>query len=133
MRPVHRSAAILAMLAAVSSVAIAQPKAAPVKVKEDKPGLLAKAKISADSAVAIARATVAGGTISEAEIENEDGALIYSFDIKIAGKKGVEELHVDAMTGKVLKREHESPGDEKAEKRADKIVTTPPAKAKPPV
>ena len=108
-----------------------------VKVSEDKPGLLKKAKVTADSAITIARATIPGGTITGAEIEEEDGTFIYSFDIKVAGKKGVEEIHVDAMTGKVLKREHEDPAGEKAEaakEKAEKAAkSAPPAAKKPPV
>ncbi|MBL0172768.1 MAG: PepSY domain-containing protein [Gemmatimonadaceae bacterium] len=119
-------------LAAQSSTVVGK-----VKVSEDKPGLLKKAKIAADSAVAIARATVPGGTISGAEIEEEDGALIYSFDIKVAGKKGVEEIHVDAVSGKVLTREHEEPASEKAEaarETAEKAARkTPPVTRKPPI
>jgi hypothetical protein len=101
---------------------------APLKVKEDKPGLLAKAKISPDSAIATARAAVPNGTISSAEIENEDGALIYSFDIKVPGKKGTEELHIDALSGKLLKREHEGAADEKAERATPTLKKRPPAK-----
>ncbi len=124
---------LLSLTAAVASAQPAKPAAA-VKISEDKPGLLAKAKIKPDSAIALAKATVPGGTISDAEIENEDGALIYSFDIKVAGKKGIEEVHIDAMTGKMLKREHESPSDEKAEAAADKATKVkPPTAKKPPV
>ena len=49
-----------------------------------------------------------GGTISDAELEEEDGRLIYSFEIKVAGKSGEEEVHIDATTGDVVKQEHES-------------------------
>jgi hypothetical protein len=34
---------------------------------------------------------------------------MYSHDIKVAGKPGVEEVHVDAVSGKILKHEHENP------------------------
>lgn len=127
---------------AVAQPAMAQPsaksatqkaapmKAPPLKVKEEKAGLLAKAKVSADSAIAIARATIPGATITSAEIENEGGALIYTFDMKIAGKKGTEEVNVDAMTGKMLKREHEDAAAEKKEAADDKAKAK---KGKPPV
>ncbi len=36
------------------------------------------------------------------------GRLIYSYDIKVAGKPGIEEVHVDAMTGAVIATEHEN-------------------------
>ena len=110
-----------------------------VKVSEDKPGLLAKAKVTADSAVAIARTALPGANVTGAEIESEDGALIYSFDMKTPGKPGIDELHIDAMSGKLLKKAHETPADEKKEAAADakenaaaKIKTLPPAAKKPP-
>ena len=126
------------VLAAVSlafvAVTLGAQPVKSVKVKEDKPGLLKLAKISADSAIAIARATLPGATISSAEIENEDNALIYSFDMKIAGKKGTEEVHIDAKTGKVLKQVHEDAAVEKKEKAAEKSEKAAKAmKGKPPV
>jgi hypothetical protein len=64
------------------------------------------------------------------ELEKEDGKLLYSYDIKVAGKTGVEEVHVDAMTGALLSNEHESPADEKAEK-AKEAKSAAPAKPAP--
>jgi uncharacterized membrane protein YkoI len=73
-----------------------------VSVKEDKPGLLAKAAITAAAATATAQARVPKGKIVSAEIEEEKGKLIFSFDIKTDGKAGIDEVNVDAITGKVL-------------------------------
>jgi uncharacterized membrane protein YkoI len=78
-----------------------------VQIAEDKEGLWARAVLAPDSAIKIALARVPGGTISKAELEEEDGRLIYSFDIKVAGKSGEDEVHVDARTGEVVKQEHE--------------------------
>ncbi len=87
-----------------------------VKVAENKPGLLKKAKITVDSAIAVAKARLPKATMNAAEIEEENGKLIYSFDFKTAGKSGIDEVNVDAMTGKLVgKVEHESPSDEKKE------------------
>ena len=91
-----------------------------VKVKEEKPGLFKQAKITPDVATATALAKVPGGKIDAAELENEKGKLIYSFDIKVQGKRGIEEVAVDAITGVVLSVEHETPADEAKEARADK-------------
>jgi len=33
--------------------------------------------------------------------------LIWSFDLTVAGKPGVEEVEVDALTGKIVGVEHE--------------------------
>lgn len=79
-----------------------------VTIKEDKAGLWTRARLAPDSAIKIALARVPGGTISDAELEEEDGRLIYSFEIKVAGKSGEEEVHIDATTGDVVKQEHES-------------------------
>jgi uncharacterized membrane protein YkoI len=78
-----------------------------VTIVEDKEGLWARATLAPDSAIKIALARIPGGTISGAELEEEDGRLIYSFELKVAGKSGEEEVHVDAKTGEVVKVEHE--------------------------
>lgn len=80
-------------------------------VKEEKPGLLAQAKVTPATASATALARVPGGAIRKSEIEREDGRLVYSFDIAVRGRKGVEEVLVDATTGTVI-----SVGPEKSEK-----------------
>ncbi|MEP7027034.1 MAG: PepSY domain-containing protein [Candidatus Eisenbacteria bacterium] len=76
----------------------------------------AKPKVSSQSARAIASARVPHGTIKSQELEREHGRLIYSFDFKVPGKSGIEEVHVDAMNGKVLSIEHEGPKAESQEK-----------------
>ena len=90
-----------------------------VPVKEAKPGLLKKAKITSDAATAAAQEKVPKGTIVSAEIEEEHGKLIYSFDIRTEGKSGIDEVNVDAITGKVH-LQHETPKDEARENAADK-------------
>ncbi len=91
-----------------------------VTVKEDKPGLLKKAKVTPEAATATALALFPKATVSSAELEEEDGKLVYSFDLKTAGKKGIDEVLVDAMSGKVIKSEHESPADEAKEAKDEK-------------
>ena len=106
---------VTAVLIAMAAGASTLPAQAP-KVTETAPGLLKKAKISPDSAISVARARLPKATISAAEIEQEDGKLIYSFDMKTAGKSGIDEVNVDAMTGKLVgKVEHESPAADKKE------------------
>lgn len=82
--------------------------------------LQAQAKISADSARAIAMAEVPGGTIQSSELEREHGKLIYSYDVKVDGKPGIEEVNVDAKTGKLIAHEHETPKAEKREAAQEK-------------
>ena len=95
-------------------------QSAPVPIKEEKPGLLAQATVTPDSARAVAlRAVAKGGKIAAAEIEEEGGKLVYSFDIKIPKKKGIDEVLVDAKTGKVVAVEHESAATEAAETKKE--------------
>jgi uncharacterized membrane protein YkoI len=91
-----------------------------VAVKEEKPGLMAKAKVTPEQAQTTALGKVTNGTIKSGELEEEHGKLIYSFDITTPDKEGVTEVHVDAMTGKVVKTEHESAKKEAAEAAKEK-------------
>lgn len=117
-------AAASASLSAQAGRAAAAPGAqtSAVKVTEAAPGLLKRAKIASDAAIASAQAKVPTGKLDTAEIEEEDGKLIYSLVFKIAGKTGVEEVAVDAMNGKVLGVEHETPEDIAKEKKADSVA-----------
>lgn len=90
-------------------------RAQEVKVKEDKPGLLAQATIRPDSARKLALARVPGSRVEAAEIEMEDGKLVYSFDLKVGNAKGIEEVLIDARSGKVVSVEHEDPAAEAKE------------------
>jgi uncharacterized membrane protein YkoI len=90
--------------------------------------LKARAKISGDSAKKIARAQVPSGTIRSGELEEEKGKLIYSFDIKVAGKSGIEEINVDALTGAVVAHEHESDATERKEAKTEKAEHKAPTK-----
>jgi Peptidase propeptide and YPEB domain len=83
------------------------------------PALAAEAKISLDSARAIALHKVPHGSVASEELERENGHLIYSFDVKVPGKSGIQEVNVNAMDGKVLGVHHEGPAAEKKEARAD--------------
>ncbi len=89
-----------------------------VHVKGD-PKLKAEAKVSEADAIATAEKEVPNGKIESAEIEREGGKLIYSFDVKAPHKSGVEEVNVDANTGTVVKKEHESAKAEKAEMKKE--------------
>jgi len=116
------SAAVLIALVAGTAGA-QQPAAKPSKKDAD---LHAQAKVSEDSARAIALKVVPGATVKEGELEKEKGKLIWSFDLKVAGKKGIEEVQVDAITGKVISHEHETPKQDAAEAKADKAAAKKP-------
>jgi uncharacterized membrane protein YkoI len=101
--------------------------AATAPVKSDVPAKLAKqAKITLAAARATALAKVPGGAVKSEELEREHGKLIYSFDIQVPGKSGVEEVNVNAITGKVVNKKHESAKTESREKRMERKPTTSP-------
>lgn len=83
------------------------------------PKLKAEAKVKEGDAMATAMKEVPNGKIESGEIERENGKLIYSFDMKVPGKSGVEEVNVDAMTGGVVAHEHETAKAEKAEAKME--------------
>ena len=64
--------------------------------------LEAQAKVSKVEAEKIALAKVPGGKIKDAEIEKEDGRLIWSFDIAKEGTKKLIEVEVDANAGEII-------------------------------
>jgi len=102
--------AMVAML--VADVAFAHG----ATVTEAAPGLLKRAGITPDAATATAQAKFPKGKIESAEIEEENGKLLYSFDIETPGKSGIDEVNVDAHTGKVLGVAHETPRQQAKEK-----------------
>jgi Peptidase propeptide and YPEB domain len=77
--------------------------------------LEAKAKISKVDAQKTALAKVPNGTVKEAEIEEEKGILIWSFDIATPDSKDITEVGVNAMTGEIVSVEKETPEQEKKE------------------
>ena len=98
--------------------------------KKELPEALAKrAKISEGVAAKTALARVPKGEVQTVELEEENGKLIYSYDIKVPGKAGIEEVAVSAISGTVLSVAHETPADEKKEAAADKKAAA--AKKKP--
>jgi len=60
-----------------------------------------------------------GMKVTDSELEIEQGFLIYSIDIKVTGKDGIEEVWVDAGSGKVLARTHEADEDDDEDEAAD--------------
>ena len=82
--------------------------------------LEAKAKISKTEAARIALTKAPGGTVKEAELEKENGKLVWSFDIATPGSKDITEVQVDAVSGAVVSVESESPAAQAKEAREKK-------------
>jgi uncharacterized membrane protein YkoI len=78
-----------------------------------------EAKIAEADARKTALAAVPGGRVQSHELEREKGKLIYSYDITVAGKSGIEEVNVDAITGAIVAHEHEDAAAEAKERKAE--------------
>ena len=90
-----------------------------MKKEESQAALQKEAKISEETARATALSQVPNGTIKSSELERENGKLIYSFDITVPGKTGIDEVNVNAIDGSVVARSHENAKAEKKEKAAE--------------
>jgi predicted lipoprotein with Yx(FWY)xxD motif len=111
----------LVFLVTVAATASAAPRTCNIHPKKGatKEELAAMAKVTQADAQKAALASLkdpSKATVKGAELEAEQGCLVYSFDIDVAGKTGVQEVQVDAGNGKVLSSKHESSKAEAAEK-----------------
>src|SRR6267143_565710 len=88
------------------------------KKSAEQAKLQREAKITLEQAreTALKRAP---GTVEEGELEREHGKLVYSFDIRNA-RGTITEVQVSAITGKIVRVEHESRQQEAAEKKKEK-------------
>ncbi|MDQ3710679.1 MAG: PepSY domain-containing protein [Acidobacteriota bacterium] len=106
--------------------------------EDDSPEMQAKlakqAKITIEQARKIALERVAG-TITEEEIEMENGILVYSIEIRDANGK-TQDVEVDAKTGEIVRVELEDEDDEDddddaAEKKKEKSAQKTRSRKKP--
>jgi uncharacterized membrane protein YkoI len=91
-------------LGAVNSVSAQQSTEHPDYERAVPERLLAQVKIGEDSARALALAKVPG-TVESVELLREGGKLLWVWDVKVAGKRGITEVSVNAETGKVTSHE----------------------------
>jgi len=78
----------------------------------------AQAKIGAEQARETALRAVPG-KVKESDLETEHGRLIYSFEIKRPGERGITEVNVSAMDGSIVNIHREHAGkSRKAEQHA---------------
>ena len=108
----------IASFAALSAL-IALPALASPKCQEAKPGLQERAKITCEAARKTALDKVKHASVKSAELEEEHGKLVYSFDLTVQGDKNVHEVQIDAVSGEVVSVEIEDPAKEAAEKQAE--------------
>jgi len=112
---------LVGLMCGVAAMTLAAPVArAQHAYKKDIPAALAKqAKITEPAAAKIAQKRVPKGTISAVELEREGGHLIYSYEFKVPGKTGIDEINVNAVSGAIVSTEHEAPGAEAKEEAAE--------------
>ena len=87
--------------------------------KETQADLQKEAKISEADARATALQQVPNGIVKSEELEREKGKLIYSYDISVPGKSGVEEVNINAIDGSFVGKVHESAKTEKKEAKQE--------------
>src|SRR4051812_12470050 len=87
--------------------------------KETQADLQREAKVSEADARATALKQVPNGVVKSSELEREHGKLIYSYDISVPGKSGIDEVNVNAIDGSVVAKSHESPKTEKKEAKQE--------------
>lgn len=85
--------------------------------EQDQAALARQAKITMEQARATALKR-APGKVEGSELEREHGRLVYSFDIRNA-KGTIDEVQVSAITGRIVRVEHENKQQEAAEKRKE--------------
>jgi uncharacterized membrane protein YkoI len=109
-----KASAIAAAALSVAFVASAgdQPCSIHAKKSQSKAELTAMAKWSEADARAAAftslNTTADKATVKKSELEVEDGCLVYSYDIVVAGEgKGKHEIEVDAGNGRILSTDHD--------------------------
>lgn len=122
-RSITRTLVPVALMAAAAFAPLAAQGPRP-KYQRDLPAkLLEQATVKEADAAKTAQATIPTARIKAVELENENGNLIYSYELKIAGHSGIEEVNVNAKTGKVVNTEHEGPGAEESEAKSEKSQT----------
>ena len=93
--------AMTVVLGITPAVSAAQARG-PLAINEGEPGLLSLATISPAFARLAAFGEFPGSQLVAADIRRQGNRLVYSFDLKFAGREGNELVQIDAATGQVL-------------------------------
>ncbi len=104
---------------AIALILVACNRGSAGAIKEESPGLTAGAKVDPAVARRTALAKFPEGKIVKEEIEQENGKLVYSFDVKNGTQPGVEEVLVNAVDGSIVSVEHEDAAKEAAEAKKE--------------
>ena len=82
--------------------------------------LRTQAKVSKSDAQKTALEKVLNGRVESAELEKENGKLVWSFDIAKPNTKNITEVQVDAKTGQIAAVAEETPKDQAKEAKAER-------------
>ena len=119
-RSIKYTLPLAALLAAAAFAPLAAQGPQP-KYKRDLPAaLLKQATVSEADAAKTAMTKIPNARIQAVELENEGGHLLYSYELKVPGRSGIEEVNVNATTGAVVNTEHEGASAERKEARDKK-------------
>lgn len=125
LRLLARLSVSFALLAVAAAPLAAQQGSTP-GYKRDLPArLLAQATVKEADAAKVALARFPNAHIQAVELENEGGRLIYSYELKTAGKAGIDEVNVNAKTDKLVNTEHEGAKAESKEAKQEKSAKRP--------
>jgi len=104
------------IIAGLLAAIVAAGAAGCASEKSEQAELQAQARIGREQAQQTALAKVPNGTVKEAELEKENGKLIWSFGFATPDSKDITEVNVDAITGGIVNVEQETPQAEAKEK-----------------
>ncbi|HEV7375423.1 MAG TPA: PepSY domain-containing protein [Pyrinomonadaceae bacterium] len=113
----------LAVMTAIILTAGVSLAAAAPKIRQENSEAQEQARLQRQAKITMeqARETAlkrAPGNVESSELEREHGKLVYSFDIRNS-RGTIDEVQVSAITGKVVRVEHENKKQEADEKRQE--------------
>ena len=115
--PVTLTLSCLCFTTEASAFIVQEPTQTESKTQAVRTKLARQAKITKERAQEIALKR-APGAVESGELEREHGKLVYSFDIRNA-EGTIDEVQVSAITGKIVRVEHETKKQEEAEKKKE--------------
>lgn len=107
------------LTSALALITVASLLGACATTEESQASLKSKATVTEAQASKVALAKVPHGKIKTSELENENGKLVWSFDISMPGTKNITEVLVDAKKGAVVSTAIETPQQQAKEAAED--------------
>ena len=89
-------------------------------LEEDSPGLLAQATITDAAARAVALERFPNGQIVDAEIDEDDGRVMYKYQLRLASERRGVDVDIDAKTGAIVAVEEKAAEEDDADDAVDR-------------